>query len=105
MSKIKLSKTELAALDLLIAEMSGSHEEAAAPIDVKFTPAVARVTATAVRVTARATPYVARATPYVADAIGVRGGSVSKPQGSALFEAELSLDQLIQLRKEANSNE
>lgn len=42
MCKITLSKTELAALDLLIAEMSGSHEEAGAPIDVKFTPAVAR---------------------------------------------------------------
>lgn len=97
MSKVKLSKAELAALDALIASFDNEKIQSS-PENLTFITAVARVTVAATRVAVRATPYVAEATA------AVLGDSADSTDLSKLIntEGELNLDALIKLREEAN---
>jgi len=88
MADLKLTKAELAALDLLIADL----QEQKVRVRLPRTTFLARVTATLVRITPRATPY-------ILDAIGgpIRRGGKLRAYGKDL-PANLSLQDLIDLR-------
>lgn len=114
MSDIKLSREELAALDLLIESMKAEQEEAGADPQKAWPAVVARVTRVAVKATRKAAPQVARtarratpavkvatyATPYVVGSPGKKGGQEEEfDELAAQAEPELSLEELIQLRQ------
>ena len=100
MSDIKLTKAELAALDMLIEDMQGERVGAGVS-EARFTPALLRVT----RVVVKATRY----TPVITEAIGV----TSKPEasGARLKESAeditdgISLDTLLELRRKATGQD
>ncbi len=97
MSKVKLSKSELAALDALIAAIGNESPTYSAGNDFAFIAAIARVTKAATKVAVKATPYVAEVTPAVI------GEANNKDNFSELMDGgDLSLESLINLRKAAS---
>jgi hypothetical protein len=101
MSKVKLSKAELAALDALIASYetdSTLHADGAESF--AFITAIARVTAAIAKVTVKATPVVINV------ATAIAGGAKSHAHQESLAQmagkdGDLSLEALIKLRNEA----
>ncbi|GAB3800539.1 hypothetical protein GCM10028819_26050 [Spirosoma humi] len=118
MAKISLSKSELAVLDALIAEMQESEGTGTATpqeVDVSaqamFIGAIAKVVAKAAGIAAKATPIAVKATPMVMQAVGRVRSAQAGPEGveaeamnSLLSEdgETLSVDKLIALRKSFN---
>ena len=107
MAKLKLTRTELAALDALIAEMQGDHKSVEAEVgDLKaFITAITAVT----RVTVQATKVVVRATPYVTDIVEVATAILGKEthdeatkQLESHAKAGITVQHLIELRKKFN---
>ena len=98
---VKLTRTDVAALDLLIASLE--EEQRGAAVE---TVEVAAIPAAVVAATARATPAVVRATPAVIRATRLAteliGGAVAVSDELAAsareLPAELSLEQLKELR-------
>jgi hypothetical protein len=120
MSDIKLNKEELAALDLLIESMKAEQEEGGVDPQRAWPAVTARVTRAAIKATRRATPQVARtarrATPVLRVATRTTPTFVGSParggpqeegfeEAAALAEPELSLEELIELRKVVSSSE
>ena len=99
MSKVKLSKAELAALDALIASFGNEDSIKSSPDNFAFITAIARVTMAATKVTLRATPYVADVTEIVAGLSAKDSTDLSKLTDAT---GSLSLEALIKLREEAN---
>lgn len=101
MAKSSLSKSELAILDALIADLKGDNEiveaNSAEPL---FIAAIARTAVKAIKVTVQATPVVTQ----VVEAIGAANALNEAEIGALSKQAKdgLSLDNLIELRKKFN---
>jgi hypothetical protein len=97
MSDIKLTKSELAALDLLIENMQ-SERLAVGAVEARFTPAIVRVTRVLLKVT-----------PVIAEAVGVTAKQEAvgeKLQESARdITSGVSLDTLLELRRKATGQD
>ncbi len=97
MSKVKLSKAELAALDALIASFDDDAAvQSYGGTDLAFIAAITRVTRIATKV-------VVKATPYVTEAIGAASAG-DKVNIESITDAKGNLDvnALIKLREAAN---
>lgn len=99
MGKVKLTKTELAVLDALIASFEDEGKlQTQGGDNLAFITAVVRVTAAATRITVRATPYVAEA------ATALVGGTATTPEKlNELLgdQKNIDLKTLIKLKEEA----
>jgi hypothetical protein len=102
MSKVKLSKAELAALDALIASYeTDSSLHASGPESLAFITAIARTIVAVTKVAVKVTPVAVNV------ATAVAGGAKSNAHQESLAQmtgkdGELSLESLIKLRNEAN---
>lgn len=95
MSKVKLNKEELAALDALIASLESESTLQSDPgTEFSFIVAIARVAVAAARVAARATPV-------VAELVGAAVAGNSDLSDYTNSEGKLDLDSLIKLRNDA----
>ena len=97
MSDIKLTKSEIAALDVLIDNMQGERL-ATSTVEARFTPALLRVA----RVLLKVTPIVTELTGSLAQ----REAVSQKLQDSARdITSGISLDTLIELRQRAKEED
>jgi hypothetical protein len=102
MSKVKLSKAELAALDALIASYeTDSTMVASGPESLAFITAIARTIVAVTKVAVKVTPVAVNV------ATAVAGGAAANSHKEGLAQltgknGELSLEALIKLRNEAN---
>ena len=96
MSDIKLTKAELAALDLLIDSMQSSERLTAGAVEARFTPALRRVI-----------KVLAKVTPVIAETVGL---TQQEATGQRLDESArditpgITLDTLIELRQRAKED-
>jgi hypothetical protein len=107
MAEIRLTRTELAALDLLIAQMEeGQAGATAGSAAVQYTPVLARV-AYAYTATAWLNRIVfARYTPVILDypPLPTLQGDISRMAGAAgALTPGLSLSELLELRKQVTA--
>ena len=98
MAKSSLTKAELAALDFLIADLQGDNGVVdSVNSDASFITGITRITVQVIKT-------VVRVTPIIAEAVG--GASVLKDAEIKQLSGEakdgLSLDKLIELRKQFN---
>ena len=111
MEKVKLSKSELAMLDALIADLQEETDQPSVlsdqAVSAPFTATIARLVMN--RITHRAMILTVKVTPIAARAAGhfLTGSGTSGAQGlSDVMGSDgetLSVDQLIKLRKAAHS--
>lgn len=108
MANIKLTESEIKALDLIIElmqeEESGTTPKTVATVPAAFPAAVVAVTARAVPVVVRATPNVARAARVATAVTDFVGGfsaaaELSSQQKEAVRELDAQLDQEVTLEK------
>ncbi len=99
MSKIKLTKVELAALDAMIASMESDSSVYGNSVDsAAFITAIARTAIAVTRVATKATPVVTQVTPEVVGAAANVSENLSRIADKG---GNLNLDSLIELRRQA----
>lgn len=99
MSDIKLTKSELAALDLLIENMQSERLTSTGAVDARWTKVIARVTRALLK-----------ATPIVTELAG--GGSLTQEVASERLQESaqditpgISLEALVELRRKATGQD
>ena len=104
MSKIRLSKEELAVLDALITSME-SGEYSPAADSAAFITAIVRTATAATRIVTKATPVVTQVTQVTPTVTEIVGGAAELKEDLSSFvdqAGNLNLDKLIELRKKAS---